>query len=104
VHCAGLSWEPHSFVYHPGFYAVNELQQRRDGWASKPVTVTRLALHHYGLKSAQEYEAKRGRGSGDGGVKGQAYWNRVEAQSTVTCLDGVAVGRECCSFSAGPAA
>jgi hypothetical protein len=96
-HTEGVGHSPHAFQYMPGFYAVNELEQRRDGAQSTPVSVTRLALNHYCLKSKEEYLQKSKRGSADGGGKGAAFWNSVERLSNGTCLTAVAIGKKCCS-------
>jgi hypothetical protein len=49
--------------YKPGFFSVNTQKERKDGPFSDPPTFTRLALHHYAVKSEEEYMNKRARGS-----------------------------------------
>jgi hypothetical protein len=93
-HVKGISRDVHHVLYKPGFFAVNELKQRRAGARSEPVSVTRFVLHHYCVKSKEEFMQKQARGSGNGRSKGMRFWSTIEKQSTGTCLDGVAVGRD----------
>jgi hypothetical protein len=96
----GVGPTPHNVRYKPGFFSVNTLKERKDGPFSEPPTFTRLALHHYSVKSEEEYMNKRARGSGTGNMKGLRYWNIVHTVSDATCLDAVQLGRVCCSYEA----
>ena len=51
-------------------------------------TVTKIALHHYALKSLEEYSRKMRRGSGDGGGKRLDWFIEVDSQATAFCLPG----------------
>lgn len=50
---AALVCRVHHFSFNAGKYAVNEHFQRVEGPRCKPVTVDRIALHHYVLKSEE---------------------------------------------------
>ncbi|KAI5475845.1 hypothetical protein MNV49_000809, partial [Pseudohyphozyma bogoriensis] len=50
-----------------------------------PVTRERIAVHHYAVKSRQEYDEKRERGSGMSNHKDDTFWNRVEGTPEVVC-------------------
>ncbi|KAL3417480.1 hypothetical protein PVAG01_10490 [Phlyctema vagabunda] len=51
------------------------------------ITRDRLAVHHYALKSRDEYELKMQRGSGQSNHKGWDFWNRIESLPTVECTE-----------------
>jgi hypothetical protein len=99
-HTVGVGPTPHNVRYKPGFFSVNTQKERKDGPFSDPPTFTRLALHHYAVKSKEEYMNKSARGSGTGNKKGLSYWNLVHTRSNATCLDAVQLGKECCSYEA----
>lgn len=44
---------PHHWSYKPGFYAVNEHFQRVDGYWNHNVSLDKIAIHHYVLKSLE---------------------------------------------------
>jgi hypothetical protein len=98
-HTVAAGSNPHIFTYAPGFYAVNQQRQRRDGPFSKPDLASTLVLHHYCLRSREEFARKARRGSATGNSKGALYWRNVEGLAVATCLEGVAVGQECCSHA-----
>ncbi|TVY26166.1 Glycosyltransferase family 92 protein [Lachnellula hyalina] len=70
---------PHKFNLKDGAMTVGENGDVIDSiaWRS-PVTRDRIALHHYSVKSKEEYEQKLLRGNGMSNPKNQAYWNHVE--------------------------
>jgi hypothetical protein len=43
-----------------------------------PITRDRIALHHYAVKSREEYEEKMHRGNGEDVPKGELFWVMVE--------------------------
>ncbi len=43
-----------------------------------PITRNRVGLHHYALKSREEYEAKIQRGNAMDDPKGDEFWNKME--------------------------
>lgn len=71
---------PHDAFYPPGRFTVNAAGERVQGPLSHRVEWSRLALHHYAVKSRQDFEAKAARGDvmGDDGKQLQALWDRVE--------------------------
>jgi len=83
--------------FHTGFVSVHEAQlagntqtvgedgipcsaARRD-----PPTKNRIALHHYALKSREEYQQKIDRSNANDDPKDWAFWDSVESQAGVPC-------------------
>ncbi|KAI5481825.1 hypothetical protein MNV49_000102 [Pseudohyphozyma bogoriensis] len=55
------------------------------GYFRYPPTRERIVLHHYAVKSWEEYEQKMRRGSGMDNHKGMAFWDRVEGSVSHVC-------------------
>lgn len=55
---------PHSFFLNESMYNVGENRDRVTFAFREPITRDKIALHHYGLKSKQEYEEKIMRSNG----------------------------------------
>jgi hypothetical protein len=53
--------------------------------ARLPPTRNRISLHHYALKSREEYEEKINRSNAMDDAKGWEFWNSVEGMGGVTC-------------------
>lgn len=51
----------------------------------QPITRNRLSLHHYAVKSFEEYEAKINRSNAMGDPKGWEFWQHVEEMPHVDC-------------------
>jgi hypothetical protein len=95
-----LEHNPHTARYRfPGKFTVNELRQPIEGPFSIPVSHTRIAMHHYLLKSFEEFQEKVKRGSPDGQGHGKRMdtFLEVDKQASYDCLDGVALSAACCS-------
>ncbi|MBR4153677.1 MAG: glycosyltransferase family 2 protein [Selenomonadaceae bacterium] len=58
-------YNPHFAVYFEEFYAVNEIGGVVKGPFNNPVTVDRIAINHYYIKSREEYAKKTQRGRAD---------------------------------------
>lgn len=70
---------PHKFGLRDGAMTVGENGDVIDSiaWRS-PITRDRIALHHYSVKSKEEYEEKILRSNGMSDPKNQGYWDHVE--------------------------
>lgn len=44
-------------------------------------------MHHYGLKSREEFEEKMQRGNGMNDPKDEAFWDEQESQAREQCLE-----------------
>ena len=77
--------DPHHFIYVEGKHAVNE--QFVPVWSARTDTVSmkRVKINHYVVKSRQEFGEKLARGSPDGRSKVPAYWDLIEALATDDC-------------------
>ncbi|KAJ9144899.1 Glycosyltranserase family 2 [Pleurostoma richardsiae] len=70
---------PHKFHLKNNAVTVGEYGERLDHFAFRqPITRERLALHHYAIKSRQEYEEKMARGSAMTRNKGWGFWDHIE--------------------------
>lgn len=82
---------PHTFSYSGNKYAVNEHFQRVDGPLHPNVTYDKIALHHYVLKSEEEFRVKMRRGDGMGDKKQMDFFRRIDAEATEDCCNAVAL-------------
>lgn len=57
-----------------------------------PTTLWPVALHHYQLKSRQEWQAKLMRGWGDLSSKDESFFDRLNARAGDECSDAVPLG------------
>jgi hypothetical protein len=83
--------------FHAGHYSVhqahlagNTLTVDEDGIPitgqfRDPPTKKRIALHHYALKSRQEYQEKIDRSNAMDAPKGWSFWDQVESQAGIPC-------------------
>ena len=56
---------PHFPIYFEGIHSINEGNKFVFQSISKPVTVEKIAVNHYQIKSHEEYKIKMGRGRAD---------------------------------------
>lgn len=95
---AAIGMDPHHVRYtSPLVFTVTEKGQKVTGGFTSYVSVDRIALYHYVLKSENEYKRKMRRGSAAGNHKGLAYFNNLDAISTDTCTRGKELAQLCCS-------
>ncbi|KAE8440502.1 hypothetical protein EG329_007419 [Mollisiaceae sp. DMI_Dod_QoI] len=78
-------FNPHKFRLVDGAQTVGEDGDVVSTIAWRPITRSRLALHHYAVKSRAEYEEKVHRGNGMTDPKGQQFWDHVETMPHVDC-------------------
>lgn len=80
---------PHMFNLKPGKITVGEDGKDIAHWAfRRPITRDRLSLHHYAVKSKEEYEEKMQRSNAMGQPKDWVFWNHVEDELPhVPCKD-----------------
>jgi hypothetical protein len=83
---AGM-WTVHQAMLHGDTKTVGE-----DGrWIGEnenkrePPTKNRIALHHYALKSKEEYEQKINRSNANDDPKDWTFWDSVESMAGVPC-------------------
>lgn len=70
---------PHMFYLAEGKITVGEDGQHVDHYAFRqPITRDRVSLHHYAVKSKEEYEEKIHRSNAMDQPKGEEFWNHVE--------------------------
>lgn len=79
---------------HP---AVDQYHNAVPGLATRnpPDSSSRISLHHYVLKSEEEFAGKIARRSPDGSGKGWDYFEAVDRLATVECEDAVLVAQAC---------
>jgi hypothetical protein len=72
---------PHKFGLRDGAMTVGETGDIIHGlaWRS-PITRDRIALHHYAVKSREEFEEKMLRSNGMSDPKSEGFWDHVENQ------------------------
>ncbi|KAK9807050.1 hypothetical protein WJX72_012053 [[Myrmecia] bisecta] len=81
---------PHDFIFEPPKFAVTENFERVDGPFSATISMNKVAIYHYVIKSEQDFGVKMGRGSAHGvTVKDWDYFHYVDQQATDDCLDAV---------------
>jgi len=76
---------PHSFRLNTSMSTVGESFDTIPYAFRHPITRNKIALHHYGLKSREDYEEKMLRGSPTDHRKDNSWWNSVEKQPRVDC-------------------
>lgn len=86
---AGICVNPHKFETTMGSYTVGENGDVIDSVAFRaPITRKRLALHHYAIKSKQEFEEKLHRGNGMSDSQSKEVWEKVEYEMPkVSCTE-----------------
>jgi hypothetical protein len=77
---------PHTFNLKDGAHMVGEDGEQVNHWAFRqPITRNRLSLHHYAVKSYEEYETKMNRSNAMGDAKSWEFWNHVRDLPHVDC-------------------
>jgi hypothetical protein len=86
--------DPHSAVFRPGRFAVTQHGEPVRG-PMAPITGTRVRLHHYFLRSREDFEAKMRRGRADIAPRSDGQFHRSWAE-----WDVVTAGATECDESA----
>lgn len=77
---AGSPVNPHLFTTTGGSITVGENGDKvTEAWR-QPATRNRISLHHYLVKSREEYEEKMHRGNGMTDPKGESFWHIIESE------------------------
>lgn len=76
---------PHSFTTKDGTITVGENGDKVDYAFRVPITRSRFGLHHYVLKSREEWEQKMHRSNGRDDPVTWDLWNHLEALPHVEC-------------------
>jgi Glycosyltransferase family 92 len=78
---------PHSFLTKNGTITIGENGDLVDPVYSmrRPSTRNMLALHHYAIKSKEEFAEKMLRKGANGITRGWSYWNQMERKPHVPC-------------------
>ena len=80
------AFNPHKFTLKDGAMTVGEDGAYINHWAFRqPITRNRVALHHYAVRSREEYEAKMNRSNAMGDAKGMEFWDHVRDIPHVEC-------------------
>ncbi|KAG2438026.1 hypothetical protein HXX76_005640 [Chlamydomonas incerta] len=110
--CYQRGCNPHVCELKPGCRYVNEKFLELSSSVVKAVHWDRIAVFHYVTRSAEDYKAKMGRGTGHSQFlaankaagrthRGWRYFMTVNASATATCLEGRSAWQRCCSPKAG---
>ncbi|KAI4087763.1 MAG: hypothetical protein LQ344_006582 [Seirophora lacunosa] len=76
---------PHFFALKAGAVTVGEHGDvRHDSWRT-PITRDRVALHHYGVKSKEQYMEKVQRGNAMDQPKSMQWWDHIRDMNHTAC-------------------
>lgn len=79
---------PHKFNLKGGAQTVGEHGDViEDGAVRVPITRDRIAIHHYAIKSREEFEEKMKRSNAMGQAKGWDYWDHLEGLPQLECKE-----------------
>ncbi|KAL8669307.1 MAG: hypothetical protein Q9168_006096, partial [Polycauliona sp. 1 TL-2023] len=76
---------PHFYILKDGAVTVGEHEDVLHNAFRTPITRDRVALHHYGVKSKEQYEEKMARGNGIDIPKKWDWWNHIEEMNHTAC-------------------
>ena len=86
-HVISTDGNPHTFKYLAGAKTVNEnLQVVPSAWAD-PVSIEKIVLYHYTIKSQQDFQRKVAWSTGAGGGlrRSQEWFDSINADANETC-------------------
>ena len=72
---------------------MNTALERVDGPLADSAVLDTAVVHHYAIRSAEDFRRKTVRGSGMGNHKSGEFWDQIERAATETCTGAVALGR-----------
>lgn len=76
---------PHYFQLKEGAVTVGEHGDVRHDSYRTPITRDRIALHHYGVKSKEQYVEKVHRGNAMGQPKSMEWWDHIRDMEHIAC-------------------
>jgi hypothetical protein len=76
---------PHNMNLKDKAHGVGEHNDTVNGPWRSPITRDRVALHHYLVKSKEEYQTKIDRNNAMGDGKDWSFWDKIEAQKDYEC-------------------
>ncbi|GAB4813551.1 hypothetical protein N2152v2_000597 [Parachlorella kessleri] len=95
-HVNDSTTDPHHFKYNKPLYAVNTRHEQVKGPKSKNVTLDRVGLYHYSIKSLEDFQLKMAR---MGNQKTMAYLDYIDNFTTADCFDAIDMGVQMASFA-----
>ncbi len=101
---AAPSSNPHSVVFNTDkAQLVTEQFQvmPSDAPRTTSVSVKKIALYHYVLKSWEDFASKMARGSPTENRKTWEFFDLIDSQANETCSFAVQLGRQCCQQAQG---
>lgn len=78
------SRDPHSVVFKPGFFAVNEKKIPVQGSFSSPSSTDIVQINHYFTRSTEEYKVKMAKGDPSGSHKDMTLFYATEKEAVET--------------------
>jgi hypothetical protein len=84
---------PHAATLPPHRRAVSTSGNEVEGASSERPHYKRLALHHYAVRSRDDFLAAKQRGSGMGETVYSSWYRQVEARAVATCKAGAEAWR-----------
>ncbi|KAL8708071.1 MAG: hypothetical protein Q9220_007003 [cf. Caloplaca sp. 1 TL-2023] len=78
---------PHSFVLKDDTITVGENGDKVVGAYRVPITRDKWSLHHYGIKSMEQYVEKEHRGNAMDQPKDMGWWDHIKALEHVECKE-----------------
>lgn len=91
--------DPHHFKYRAPYVAKSAGGETVAGPKSSRQATARVALHHYAIKSREEFGAKMARGSGMGNQKTMAFFHYVDNYTTANCDQAIDLGNHFASWA-----
>ena len=81
--------DPHTFEYRNDSFAVGENRERIDGAFSERISTEKVVLHHYVLKSWEDFRIKMVRAAAKERPKDPEFFILANAAATETCTQAV---------------
>eukprot|EP00981_Chlorochromonas_danica_P010440 scaffold3227_cov188-Ochromonas_danica.AAC.26 len=82
LHYVDQVHSPHDFTYKEPYYAVDENYQRVDGYFNHNASFQKAFIHHYVIKSVEDFAIKLARGNAWGGRRKQwIFFEKEDART-----------------------
>lgn len=82
----------HNFKYNSSQHAVNEIFVSVYGSTKQPPRMSKIVVHHYQIKSEEEFHQKRERGGGTGLHRSEGFFESIDSNCTETCTYALKFG------------